>query len=177
MSDTLITIIAIFLAAILMFVFPLMSVAERSDDMSQLAVQTAITEFVDSSRATGKVTVENYQALVSTLQATGNSYDIEMEIKVIDENIGKKSAWTQGQVIGENVYYSVYTTQITDVLSENGGAGVYQMKEGDIFSASAKNTNKTIAQTIRGVFYSMTGQNTYTIAAQHSGVVTATGSK
>ena len=100
-----------------------------------------------------------------------------MEIKFIDENIGKKSAWTQGQVIGENVYYSVYTTQITDVLSEDGGAGVYQMKEGDIFSASAKNTNKTIAQTIRGVFYSMTGQNTYTIAAQHSGVVTATGSK
>ena len=76
MSDTLITVIAIFLAAILMFLFPLMSVAERSDDMSQLAVQTAITEFVDSSRATGKVTVENYQALVSTLQATGNSYDI-----------------------------------------------------------------------------------------------------
>ena len=51
------------------------------------------------------------------------------------------------------------------------------MKEGDIFSASVKNTNKTIAQTIRGVFYSITGQNAYTIAAQHSGVVTATGSK
>lgn len=175
MSDTLITVIAIFLAAILMFLFPLMSVAERSDDMSQLAVQTAVTEFVDSSRATGKVTAESYQALVATLQATGNSYDIEMEIKVIDENIGKKSAWTQGQVIGENVYYSVYTSQITDVLTDDG-AGVYQMKEGDIFSASVKNTNKTIAQTIRGVFYSISGQNTYTIAAQHSGVVTATGS-
>ena len=176
MSDTLITIIAIFLAAVLMFVFPLMSVAERSDDMSQLAAQTAVTEFVDSSRAIGKVTVDNYQALVSTLQATGNAYDIEMEIKVIDENIGKKSAWTQGQVIGENVYYSVYTTQITDVL-EGSDSGVYQMKEGDIFSTSVKNTNKTIAQTIRGVFYSISGQNTYTIAAQHSGVVTATGSK
>lgn len=176
MSDTLITIIAIFLAAILMFIFPLMSVAERSDDMSQLAVQTAVTEFVDSARSIGKITVDDYQKLVSTLRATGNAFDIEMEIKVIDENIGKKSAWTQGQVIGENVYYSVYTTQITDVLEDNNGSGVYQMKEGDIFSTSVKNTNKTIAQTIRSAFYSISGGNTYTIFASHSGVVTATGS-
>ncbi len=38
MGDSLITIIAIFLAAILMFVFPLMSLSERTDDISQLAV-------------------------------------------------------------------------------------------------------------------------------------------
>ena len=49
MSDTLITVVAILLAAILMFLFPLLSVSERSDDVSQLAVQTAVNEFVDSS--------------------------------------------------------------------------------------------------------------------------------
>ena len=47
MGDSLITIIAIFLAAILMFVFPLMSLSERTDDISQLAVATATNEFVD----------------------------------------------------------------------------------------------------------------------------------
>ena len=177
MSDTLITIIAIFLAAILMFIFPLMSVAERSDDMSQLAVQTAVTEFVDNSRAVGKITADNYNKLVATLNATGNAFDIEMEVKVLDENIGKKSAWTSGTVIGENVYYSVYSAQITDVISEDNGNGVYNMKEGDIFSCSVKNTNKTIAQTIRSVFYSISGQNSYAISAHHTGVVTATGSK
>ena len=176
MSDTLITIIAIFLAAILMFIFPLMSVAERGDDMSQLAVQTAATEFVDNSRAIGKITIENYDKLISTINATGNGYDVEMEVKVLDENIGKKSAWTQGTVIGENVYYSVYTSQITDVIEDPNGAGVYDMKEGDIFSVTIKNTNKTMAQTIRGVFYSISGSNTYSIAAQHTGLVTETGS-
>ena len=30
--------------------------------------------------------------------------------------IGKKTAWTQGTVIGENVSYSVYTSQIVEVL-------------------------------------------------------------
>jgi hypothetical protein len=33
-----------------------------------------------------------------------------------------------------------------------------------------------MAQTIRGVFYSISGSNTYSIAAQHTGLVTATGS-
>ena len=176
MSDTLITVVAILLAAILMFVFPLLSISERGDDISQLSVNSAVTEFVDNSRAIGKITMDNYNKLVNTIYATGNSYDIEMEVKVLDENIGKKSAWTQGTVIGENVYYSVYTSQITDVIEDPNGAGVYAMKEGDIFSVTIKNTNKTMAQTIRGVFYSISGSNTYSIAAQHTGLVTATGS-
>jgi len=176
MSDTLITIIAIFLAAVLMFIFPLMSVAERSDEIAQLTVQTATNEFVDSSRATGKITIANYNKLISTLTATGNTYDIEMEVKILDENIGKKSAWIQGTVIGENTYYSVYTTQIADVIQADNGTGIYAMKEGDILSVTVKNTNKTMAQTIRGVFYTISGNGTYSIAAQHSGVVTATGS-
>ena len=55
MGDSLITIIAIFLAAILMFIFPLMSVSERNDDIAQLSVQTATAEFVDNVRTKGKI--------------------------------------------------------------------------------------------------------------------------
>lgn len=180
MSDTLITIVAILLAAVLMFIFPLLSVSERSDDISQLSIASATAEFVDNSRAVGKITMDNYTKLITTINATGNSYDVEMEVKILDENIGKKSAWTQGTVIGENVYYSVYTSQIVEVLEDRDGTygsnGVYTMKEGDIFSVSVKNTNKTLSQTIRGVFYSMSGSDVYSIMAQHSGVVTANGS-
>ena len=173
MSDTLITIVAILLAAVLMFIFPLLSVSERSDDISQLSVASATAEFVDNSRAIGKITMDNYTTLISKINATGNSYDVELEVKVLDENIGKKSAWTQGTVIGENVYYSVYTSQIVERLKAEG---VYVMKEGDIISASVKNTNKTLSQTIRGVFYSLSGSDVYSILAQHSGIVTANGS-
>ena len=174
MSDTLITIVAILLAAILMFIFPMMSVAERSDDVSQLSVQTAVNEFVDNSRTTGKITIENYSKLVNKLNATGNAYEVEMEVKLLDENVGKKTAWTQSQVIGENTYYSVYTSQIMDVIGQDNTS--YNMKEGDIFSVKVKNTGKTLAQMIRGVFYSISGSDTYQIAAQHAGAVTANGS-
>lgn len=173
MSDTLITIVAILLAAVLMFIFPLLSVSERSDDISQLSIASATAEFVDNSRSIGKITMDNYTTLISKINATGNSYDVELEVKVLDENIGKKSAWTQGTVIGENVYYSVYTSQIVERLKDES---VYVMKEGDIISASVKNTNKTLSQTIRGVFYSLSGSDVYSIMAQHSGIVTANGS-
>lgn len=177
MSDTLITIIAIFLAALLMFLFPLLSVAERSDDISQLAVQTATSEFVDRARSIGKITLDDYDTLVNTISSTGNTFNVEMEVKILDENIGKKSAWTQGQVIGENVYYSVYTSQIVDVLRDKNGNGTYVMKEGDIFSVTVKNTSKTMSQSLREIFYSVTGDDTYSIVGQHGGIVTATGSK
>lgn len=171
MSDTLITFIAILLAAILMFMFPLLSVSERSDDIAQLSVQTAVTKFVDDSRAVGKITMENYTSLITTINATGNTYDVEMELKVLDENIGKKSAWTQGDVIGENVYYAIFTSQIVDEIEKSG---IYRMKEGDILSVSVKNTNKTMSQSLRSIFYSISGGDNYSISAQHSGVVTAT---
>lgn len=58
MGDTLITVVAIALAAILMFVFPLMTMSDRTDDVSKLAVQTATTDFVDDVRTTGKLTME-----------------------------------------------------------------------------------------------------------------------
>ena len=178
MSDSLITVVAIFLAAILMFIFPLMSVAERSADIAELTVQTAVTDFVDTARSTGKITMDEYSSMVSKIEATGNTYDVEMEVKVLDENVGKKSAWTQGTVIGENIYYSVYTSQIMNYLIDNNkleNSGEYLMKEGDILVVSAKNNNKTLSQTIRGVFYSISGNGTYQIAAQASGLVAANG--
>ena len=88
MGDTLITVIAIVLAAVLMFVFPLMTMSDRTDDVSQLAVETATTEFVDDVRTTGKLTMDKYSRFVEEISATGNSYDVEMEVQVLDENPG-----------------------------------------------------------------------------------------
>lgn len=172
MSDTLITVIAIALAAVLMFVFPLMTMADRTDDVSQLTVETATTEFVDEARTTGKITDDNYNKFLENIGSTGNTYDVEMEIQVLDENPGKKTTQTNIDKIGENVYYSVYTSQILEVLESKG---VYSLKEGDILSVSVKNTNQTLSQQLKNFFYTITGNNTATIVASHGGLVQATG--
>ena len=173
MSDTFIIIFTIFLAAILMFVFPLMTLADRNDDVTQLAVQTATTERVDEIRRTGKLTEDQYHSFISTLAATGNAYDVELKFQILDENPAKKTSQSDGiTIIGENVYYSVYTTQIVDRL---GREGQYLLKEGDIVSITVKNRGQTLAQTLRNVYYKVSGNNTYTIYASGSGTVTVNG--
>ena len=173
MGESITTIVAIFLAAILMFIFPLMSISERNDDIAQLGVQTATVEFVDNVRSTGKITQDNYNSYIQTLAATGNSYDVNMEVKVLDENPGKKTTWAVTDKIGENIYYSVYNSQIESAL--NSTSKTYSLKEVDIFSVSVKNTNKTISQMLRNFFYTISGNDSYQVSAQHAGIVMSNG--
>ena len=173
MGDSLITVVAIFLAAILMFVFPLMSLAERTDDVSSLAVQTATTEFVDDVRTTGIMTLEDYDAYLSDISSTGNSCDVEVLIQQLDENPGKKTTQAEATKIGENLYYNIYTTQVEEELYSKGKI---VLKEGDFVTVTAKNTNQTISQMLRNFFYMISGNDSYQIVGQHSGVVTVNGS-
>ena len=173
MGDSLITIIAIFLAAILMFVFPLMSLSERTDDISQLAVQTATNEFVDDVRTTGKITLEKYEKYLQTINSTGNSFEVEIKVQQLDENPGVKVTQAEMTKIGENVYYTKYTSQVQETLNTEGKM---KLKEGDMISVTVKNTNQTIAQLLRNFFYQITGNDSYQIAASHGGVVAVNGS-
>ena len=50
MDDILTSIIGIGIAAVLMFIFPLITMSDRTDDISQLTVEIATTEFVDDIR-------------------------------------------------------------------------------------------------------------------------------
>lgn len=172
MSDTLISVIAIALAAVLMFVFPLITLSDRTDDVSQLTVDTATSEFVEDVRTTGKITSEKYNKFLENIHSTGNTYNVDMEVKVLDENPGKKTTQVTKNKIGENVYYSVYTSQIQDKLDQDGS---YKLKEGDIVTVNVKNANQTLSQQLKNFFYSVVGKDTYTIAASHGGIVTATG--
>ncbi len=173
MGDSLITVVAIFLAAILMFIFPLMSLAERTDDISSLAVQTATTEFVDDVRTTGKMTLDDYEQYLSDISSTGNTFDIEVLIQQLDENPGMKTTQAEATKIGENLYYNMYTTQVEEQLYSKGRI---TLKEGDLVTVTAKNTNQTISQMLRNFFYMISGNDSYQIVGQHSGVVSVNGS-
>lgn len=174
MGDSLITVIAIFLAAILLFIFPLMSLSERSDDISQLALQTATDEFVDKIRTTGKLTQDDWDKYLGTVSSGGLSVEPEIKLQILDENPGVKTTQAEITKIGENVYYTLYTSQVEERLN---ASRKIVLKEGDIVSVSVKNTNKTIAQLLRNFFYSLSGNDTYQIAAQHAGMVTVNGNK
>ena len=170
MGDSAMAVVAIIVAVIIMGVFPLMAMANEKDKTANLSAQTATTEFVNNIRTTGKITANDYNNYVSTLAATGNSFDTEITVQILDENPAKKV--TTGTTIGDNVYYTKYTTQI---LKELNDKNVITLKEGDIVSVSAENTNITIAQQLRNFMYKVTGNNSSTIAAEVSGMVTTSG--
>ena len=115
MEDSVITIVAIFLAVILMFIFPLMAVSDRLDDISQLSVQSETSEFVDRIRKKGVLTNEEYNSYIQTASSGGiTPLDIEIQIQILDENPNIESNNENKTKIGENLYYNIYTSQIEE---------------------------------------------------------------
>lgn len=180
MEDTTVSIIGIIIAAVLMFMVPLYTIADRNDDISQLTVQTETALFVDNIIRLGKITATDYQQYISNLNASGNTYDIEMELKILDTNLTKRvTTQVDSSKIGENVYYSLYTSQIEDKLiqdeTENPGKGVILLKEGDRISVTAKNSSKTLSQSLKSFYYTISGSDLHIISGSSSGTIAVNG--
>lgn len=170
MGDSAMVVVAIFLAAILMFVFPLMTMADKKDDVSTLTVQTATTEFTNTIRTTGKLTQEKYDNFTQTLASTGNTYNVDIKVQVLDENPAKKES-SATQKIGDNIYYVIYTTQVLDAISK----GDLVLKEGDIISVGVEITNPTLSDTLKNFVYRVSGNNSKGYIASDAGIVTTNG--
>lgn len=67
MSDTFITIIAISIATFLMFVFPVLTMANRVDTLSQVDVETTTSEFINEIKNTGKLRSDHYDEYIQNL--------------------------------------------------------------------------------------------------------------
>lgn len=168
MSDTLITVVAIILVAGLIFVVPLMTMADRVDTTSQAEVESIVTDFVEEIRTTGKITKENYNKFLENLSATGYIFDVEMQTKIADKDYIKVSSQVSQDKNGENVYYSEYTLQIKEELEKSG---VKKLKTGDMVLVTVKNTDLTLAQQLKSFAYKIVGNDTATIVASKAGMV------
>ena len=168
MSDTFITVVAIVLAAGLIFVVPLMTMADRFDTTSQAVVEAIVSNFVDEIRSTGKITQEKYNKFLENLTSLGYTFDVSMEAKILDENPGKKTSQTSKDKIGENVYYSEYTSQIEQELEKNG---VKKLKTGDMVLVTVKNKNLTLAQQMKQFMYKIVGNDSASVVATKAGMV------
>ena len=155
MSDTFITIIAVMVVAVIMFVFPIMATANQNDSITQTSVQTLVSDFVNTVAKEGKITRSNYDDF----------------IQILDDNPGAKGE-ENIKVIGENIYYSEFTTAIESKLNSEGA---YKLKQGDYILAKVTNTNVTFGTQMKNFFYSIMGKDTIAIEASASALVTTTG--
>ena len=168
MSDTLMTIIGVFIAVILMIVFPLIEFAQKNDEISQTTVHMAVSDFVNTVTTNGKITQFDYDKLITKIYATGNSYDIQIEAQIIDDNPRRATTTGEKEVLGQYKYYSVYTSTILDKLRKGED---YELKDDDYITVTVKNTNLTIATQLKNMFYKLTGKDTYSIGTSVSSIV------
>lgn len=185
MKNSASTIIALFTAAVLLFIVPLITLADRKDNVTQENVKLIVQEFVSEITSTGKLTRAQYQDFQNELYSTGdNVFEIDITIQHLDENPGKKSAQTNYTKIGENVYYSEYTSQVlkqigikVDNDSVNEDDNTILLKEGDIVYVDVRNENSTTAQTLKSSFLGFSNAGEYVIFANSSGMVTVNGAE
>lgn len=175
------SIIGIFIAALIMFVVPLILISDRADDIAQLTAQTATINFVDNVIKSGKITNNDYEDFRSLLATTGNVYDIEMELKILDTNSSKQYTLSSSSGgAGKNTYYSIFTTTIEEKLAKTYDTSLEDMgaiilKEGDVFSVTVKNDSLTLSQSLKNVYYKLRGENLNIIAATASETVAING--
>lgn len=173
MEDTTISIIAIFLAIITMFVVPFITIADRADDISQLIVQTTTNSFVDDIIKSGKITTAKYERFLEELGTSMNTYNIDMELKILDPNVSKRTT-DNNYTIGKNVYYSIFLSQIEEKLEQSATQEII-LKEGDIISVTVKNSSTTLSQSIRSIYYKTKGEQIHIIAGTASGIIAING--
>ena len=117
MTDTVMTIIGIFLAALLMFIYPLMAITGKNDEIAQTVVEVAVADFVREVTSNGKITELDYEKLVQKISATGNTFDVQLEVQLFDDNNVRRNT-ILATSNGTNKYYSIYTNDILNKIEE-----------------------------------------------------------
>lgn len=174
MDDTLVTITGMMLAIIIMLIVPLILIADRTDDISQLVAQTVTAEFVDHVIKTGEITGDRYDQFINGLISSGNSYEIDMEIKILDPNTSKEITDDDVSKIGSNTYYSIYTSQVESRIAESDNDKLI-LKQGDIILVTVRNNSDTLSQTLKRFYYKTRGEGIHIITASSSGTVAIDG--
>lgn len=158
MDSPLWKILGFFIAALLLFLGPLMNVLERQDNIAYTVVFSEANRFVDAARDTGYITPNMYLELRDTLNATGNSYKISIRhVKSVVNPVYE----FRGSVLSFTGEYTVsrYTVGEAEILAtlfpSNSTAGVhdkaryYTMKAGDMLFVEVRNEGKTMAAALR----------------------------
>lgn len=160
--------IVVGVAVVIMFIFPTMAVLNNQDDITQVAAQQIVSEFVNNAATKGKITPDDYNDCKSKLVAIGvDSLELEHKIMTVNPNKGDVDK------PGENLFYSVFNETI---LGEDGILlDSYKMNKDDYLVATAKNTHPTHATQFNSFLFSLVGKDIDTIVVSASAPVSNDG--
>lgn len=172
MQDNVSVLIATILFVVIIVIFPIYNVATRQDSMANNVVIKATTSFVDEIRNKGYLKYEDYETFIDQINATNNSYEVELEIhrKTIIQNKngeyveGYEKDYTKDVLKKMNSKVEIVSgmnerdalNKVADVISTQNSieiSNVYLLNEEDKIYVRVKNTNMTQAQVLlSGIF-------------------------
>ena len=168
MQDILITIIGVLFAVILLFIFPIVEISSKNDELSEVYVESVLSEFVNTVSKERKITESDYDALIREINATQNSYRVQIELKILDDTANRLTTASAATLVGEDKYYSVFDNEIIEGLDEDKE---YLLKKNDYIIVTVENTNHTLGTQLRGLVFGILGKNTEIIVARASSAI------
>ncbi|WP_026659211.1 hypothetical protein [Butyrivibrio sp. AC2005] len=170
MGDVLGRVFAAFFGCIIMFIVPIMLIAQKQDTIRQSYIDNAVVEFVDKSKVAGKITPEAYEKLC---------YDVDTAHLLCEINITHSSAYTvPTEVIDPDTGYHEIATYRVDYTKEeilnvlypaSGDNRDYRMKNGDYLSVEVKNISPTLGTRLSRLF--QTKSSDITLFTSYGGYV------
>ena len=127
-------IIIIMVALILALIFLLQ--LKTSKNLEQVEdLSTYFGTLVNTITSTGKLTLEDYNSLITKLNNNGNNYQLFIELQEDDTDV--KSEVDEETGVGIGMFQTTYTSQILESLNNTGE---YLFKEGDLIRVQIINS-------------------------------------
>lgn len=145
---------ALIMALVLMYLWPISSTLNKQDDISEIVVLNATSQFVDSVRNKGYITPTMYNEFVNQIILTGNTYDIQMVHlhKRYDPIYNDDGTFLGGFNVNEEGFYNAQINEKLFPRTSTEGLDspnrVYKLAVYDFFNVTVKNTNRTLATLI-----------------------------
>lgn len=153
------------LAIVLVIFVPLMAVAKENDRIAMEAIEAELTNFVNDFASKGESTQEDYDEFVQKVQAI-MPCEIEISIRHLDDNPGRKNAQTSGNLIGENLTWTTF-----DYKETIGAQGKYEVNKGDQIDGVVYKTQLSFSDAIENMWYKVLGKNISKEIARSSALV------
>lgn len=156
MPNALSKVFAIFVAVVLLYIFPMKNELERQDETSRMFVFNETVGLVDSVRNLGYLSPEMYEEYLNKLALTGNLYKVELEhasliVYPVYDSYNNLVAGEYLQTY-KNTYENVIEECLFPLYNPMSGKS-YDMKKGDYFCVHVVNQNKTTATKLQELLY------------------------
>ncbi len=141
-GDTAVMVIVIIIAAGVMFVVPMVLMADKIDDSTILQIQDAVNVLGEAITVKSEVTQADLENFAKITGSTGVAIDYDMTIKIPDDNPKKKEA-SEAKTAGDSIYIDLTRTQIENKLP-------YKLPSNSPVHIEVKKVNNNWVETLTG---------------------------